>query len=221
MFLDLRTDSYLCIDSPSFTGIAPWLHGWPRSETPAEEAEAQMPEAAKQLARDLTKRGILSESPEGAKEVRPVKTRAATVGLRRNPTGVSASTCCLHALPFFYSCALASWKLKTRSMTEIVDALAQRKRNSTGTAGEAAERARTLRYVSIFNALRLFYPREYLCMFDSVALLEFLNIFNIYPEWVFGVRTDPFVAHCWVQSEDTVLNDTTSKIDTFEVIMWV
>jgi hypothetical protein len=47
-------------------------------------------------------------------------------------------------------------------------------------------------------------------MFDSLALVEFLAQWHIFPDWVFGVRVDPFEAHCWVQAVEVVLSDTLS-----------
>ena len=72
-----------------------------------------------------------------------------------------------------------------------------------------------------FDALRPLFPRNYLCTFDSLALLHFLATHGILVDWVFGVRADPFCAHCWLQKEDTVLNDTVEHVSTFDPIMCV
>jgi hypothetical protein len=73
----------------------------------------------------------------------------------------------------------------------------------------------------VFDSLRLFYPRPYLCLFDSLALIHFLARFGLYPDWVFGVQADPFEAHCWVQAGSVVLNDTVERVSAFTPIMYV
>jgi hypothetical protein len=69
--------------------------------------------------------------------------------------------------------------------------------------------------------LRPLYPRDYLCLFDSLALIEFLAQHGLYPTWVFGVTSDPFMAHCWVQEGDTLLNDTVAHVGQFVPLMTV
>jgi hypothetical protein len=67
---------------------------------------------------------------------------------------------------------------------------------------------RTINLTHIYHSLRPLYPRDYLCLFDSLALIEFLSYWEIFPNWVFGVLIDPFKAHCWVQDGKLVLADT-------------
>jgi hypothetical protein len=59
------------------------------------------------------------------------------------------------------------------------------------------------------------------CLHDSLALLEFLARYDIFPDWAFGVRARPFVAHCWVQHGDIVFNDTVEHVAGYTPIMVV
>jgi len=59
------------------------------------------------------------------------------------------------------------------------------------------------------------------CLFDSLALLNFLASFSLFPQWIFGVQMRPFVAHCWVQHENAVLNDTPERVRDYVPIMSV
>jgi hypothetical protein len=93
-----------------------------------------------------------------------------------------------------------------------------RKSHNVARAGPADfERARSL--VSVFDRLRWYYPRSYLCLFDSLALIHFMARFGVFPDWVFGVVADPFEAHCWVQAGSVVLNDTVERVSAFTPIM--
>jgi hypothetical protein len=70
-----------------------------------------------------------------------------------------------------------------------------------------------------FDALRPLFPRKYLCLFDSLAQLEFLSRFGLYPTWIFAVIPEPFEAHCWLQQGDVVLNDSVEEVTKFTPIM--
>ncbi len=75
--------------------------------------------------------------------------------------------------------------------------------------------------VTIFNELRIYWPRKTLCRFDSLALLHFLSCFGLCAQWVFGVRLDPFGAHCWVQDERRLYNDDIENIAQYQPILVV
>jgi hypothetical protein len=127
---------------------------------------------------------------------------------------------CTHAPPFFLSSAKASRQLHSQAFESIVAFVrARKRRKSDSTKPFDIERAHSL--VSVFDRLRLFYPRSYLCLFDSLALINFLARFNLYPDWVFGVTAEPFEAHCWVQASGTVLNDTLERVSAFTPIMYL
>jgi hypothetical protein len=73
--------------------------------------------------------------------------------------------------------------------------------------------------VRSFQVLRPIFPRRYLCLFDSLALVNFLAGYGIHPDWIFAVREDPFTAHCWVQQGGVVLNDEVEHISLYTPIM--
>jgi hypothetical protein len=52
-------------------------------------------------------------------------------------------------------------------------------------------------------------------------LLEFLAARGLAADWVFGVRTWPFSAHCWVQAGGIVLNDTVERVAPYRQILRV
>ncbi len=56
------------------------------------------------------------------------------------------------------------------------------------------------------------------CLVSSIMLLEYLRRHGIDADWVFGVRTFPFDAHCWVEFEGVVLNDVAEHVGWFTPI---
>jgi hypothetical protein len=59
-----------------------------------------------------------------------------------------------------------------------------------------------------FRLARAYVPVENVCLLDSLAMVRYLARRKLRASIVFGVTSHPFSAHCWVQVEDLVLNDT-------------
>lgn len=93
-------------------------------------------------------------------------------------------------------------RLSTQSFEANLDRIRRRRTNDyAATAGQAVEVA------ARFAAVRRRIPIQPICLLDSLALLEFLAMHGAIADLVLGVRTQPFSAHCWVQSGDLVLNE--------------
>jgi hypothetical protein len=73
--------------------------------------------------------------------------------------------------------------------------------------------------VAVFRKLRRLFPANYLCLYDSLVLVEFLARYDIFPAWVFGVRLEPWAAHCWVQQGTVVFNEGIEEADDYVPIM--
>jgi hypothetical protein len=220
VILDVNRDRYLCVDRRQFDLLGPSLRGWAGSAGRIGCDAAAVPNAGLALANDLLKREILSESPASAKDALPTAYSLPTEALDPDLPACSPWASSIHAWSFFMSSARASRELRDQHFQSIVELVRDRKNGVAGRAGPFdIERARSL--VSVFNSLRLFYPRSYLCLFDSLALIHFLARFHVYPDWVFGANADPFEAHCWVQADGVVLNDTVQRVSGFTPIMYI
>lgn len=57
------------------------------------------------------------------------------------------------------------------------------------------------------------------CLVRSFLLLKSLRRQGLDATWVFGVRTWPFHAHCWLQVEDVVLDDHHERIGAYTPLM--
>ncbi|SNS88038.1 Transglutaminase-like superfamily protein [Sphingomonas laterariae] len=62
-------------------------------------------------------------------------------------------------------------------------------------------------------------PIAYSCLLDSLALLDFLGAFGHDARLVIGVTLDPFLAHCWVQKSDLLINDRLGHVGAFTPIL--
>lgn len=59
------------------------------------------------------------------------------------------------------------------------------------------------------------------CLHRAFLLLTQLRRANCDAAWVFGVRTYPFEAHCWLQIGSTVLDDPLTRLAAYEPLMTV
>ncbi len=68
---------------------------------------------------------------------------------------------------------------------------------------------------------RVLAPVNPICLRDSLALLAFLGDAAAGVQLVFGVQAKPFYAHCWVQTDTVILNDSAYFPSTLTPILRV
>jgi hypothetical protein len=72
-----------------------------------------------------------------------------------------------------------------------------------------------------FDRLAPWLPHDGVCLMRSLQQRLWLARQGLHADWVFGVRTWPFEAHCWLQAGDVVLDDTFDHASGFVPIMVV
>jgi hypothetical protein len=70
-----------------------------------------------------------------------------------------------------------------------------------------------------FDAVSPWIPWPGECLFRSTMLLRRLAPRGYRPRWVFGVRTWPFAAHCWLQAGPVALTDYADTLRPFTPIL--
>lgn len=63
-----------------------------------------------------------------------------------------------------------------------------------------------------------YYPAKRRCVQDSLAFMTCLWRRHLDAELYFGVRLDPFAAHCWVQAGDLLLTDPAASVAEFSPV---
>jgi hypothetical protein len=217
IILDLKRDRYLFTDARRLGELAPYLHGWERSPQAALEGLSDPTLGAISLADDLTANGILTTEYAYGKTARPLQLSQPTQTLRAAPSR-AARWPVIRILHFWSTASYANSCLKRDSIESIVR-IVERRKQSASSAATPFDFRRAEALIAQFDALRPLFPRKYLCLFDSLALLEFLSRFGLYPTWVFAVIPEPFEAHCWLQQGDVVLNDSVEEVTKFTPIM--
>jgi hypothetical protein len=70
-----------------------------------------------------------------------------------------------------------------------------------------------------FNSARTLIPIAPMCLEDSLALHDWLARRSVFPMLAVGVKLDPFAAHCWLQLDRIVLNDSPDRVAAFTPIL--
>ena len=105
-----------------------------------------------------------------------------------------------------------------RPFGELVAFARRERRASLG--GEAFSDA-LIERVGAFGQLLPWAPFPGVCLYRSFMLLAFLRRAGLDATWMFGVRTWPFEAHCWLQVGDVVLDDLAERIRPYTPILAV
>jgi hypothetical protein len=126
-----------------------------------------------------------------------------------------------YVLEYLFARTTSSTLLRFVSIETIVRRLRSRKERTTREK-DAHDTELTRHLAMIYNALQLRYaPSDNTCLLNSLAMMRFFAIYDIYPDWIFGVRIQPFAAHCWVQNGSIVLNDSAQNVISYSPVLSV
>ena len=220
VFLDVRKDRYFALEAAHTLELAALVRGWPISGTQADGAAPENPEPSTVLGL-LLEKGLVTADGSSGKDA----TFASITPLNGELTAeASVDLPKMRAMELyrFISAALtASFILRFRSLDRVVERVRRRNLHRSAHAPPFhAERA--LQLVAQFASLRpFFFTAKDACLFEALALSEFLSAYGLFPNWVFGVQARPFAAHCWLQQHGFVFNDTVDHVGRFMPIMSV
>jgi len=220
VLMDLERDKYVAV-VPAHR-LASWVRGWPVGAVQAAEPPHNADGAPDALISQMLAHGMLVTDPHVGKSAVPVTTVRPQRGLVEFDLDMRPKTTAAQLWRFGRSCLRAQLSLKLRPIQSIVEAVRERKAQREAGAPQAADPARLRSLVTAFARLRpLFYTLRSACLLDSLTLLHFLSAEGIHPDWVFGVKTEPFDAHCWVQQGELLLNDVPDRVRQYSPILIV
>lgn len=154
----------------------------------------------------LAQAGLLADDPDGR---RPLPDRPGRDLGEQSPTARATDVVALGRA------VVAGWR---HGRTAPVDILI---RSLPPAPGRAADPARVAAVVARFQQVSPWLPRQGACLFRASVLLRALRHAGQDATWVFGVRTWPFSAHCWLQIDDAVLDDDPERVALYTPIMAV
>lgn len=195
--LDLRRDRYFQLDAHTASALRRWQ----------EAPDSHQTNEAVFL--ELVGRGLLVQAADAAtlgRRVPPVRPKSLIGELPHVPPTVGS----------FREVVSVLWqsrrRLKRRGLEAAVE---EARRSQPRTQVESDPRLALAR----FRAARRLVPLAPNCLSDSLALSAFLTARGIRSDLVFGVKLDPFAAHCWIQNEHAILNDAADSVSDFTPIL--
>ena len=220
VLMDLERDKYVAV-VPAHR-LARWVRGWPVGAAAAPEPAANAGESVDALVSQMLAHGMLVTDPHVGKPAVPVTTSRPERSLIEFDLDIRPHASAVQLWRFGRSFLQAQLSLKLRPVQSIVEAVRDRKTRRAARGPQEADPARLRSLATAFARLRpLFYTLRSACLLDSLTLLHFLSADDIHPDWVFGVKTEPFDAHCWVQYGGLLLNDVPDRVRQYSPILVV
>jgi hypothetical protein len=217
ILLDLHNDKYLALNRSELESEGRWLLGW-AAAMPSIAEKSNRDEHCGSLVKELLSRGLLT-SDHYAKSVTASLISGSVRAISRS--GRRRVAPWRRIIAFLAAAVRADLQLRRLTIERTVRKVQELKHRLPDASCVRCSERKLEELLTEFDTLRPIFPRDYLCTFDSLALLHFLAAHGILVDWVFGVRADPFCAHCWLQKENAVLNDTVEHVCTFDPIMCV
>lgn len=214
--LDARNDRYLAIKTDLMKSLGPWLDGWGAPSMTTGE-HTSIDSSIDGLASNLCRRGILTSSTDLGKPVQPQIIPAGMQAAATNSHAVSGAELMRHGFSFLRAVAHTRRLFRAGSFETIAREVAATRERGVYMANPDRDHEGYL--ASVFKQCRPLYNRPLVCLFDSVCLLNFLALYGFYPSIVFAVIPEPFQAHCWLQEDELILNDSLERVDAYTPIM--
>jgi len=220
VLMDLERDKYVAV-APA-DRLAAWVRGWPIRSMHAPDSPDDDDAGARTLVSQMLAHGMLVSDPHVGKPAVPVSSVRAARTLVEFDLEDRPRTEAVLLWRFGRSYLQAQLSLKLRPIQAIVETVRNRRTAHTRPGLGDVDLVRLRALVGTFTRLRpLFYTLRSACLLDSLTLVHFLGAEGIHPDWVFGVKTDPFDAHCWVQHGEVVLNDAPDRVRQYSPILIV
>lgn len=163
------------------------------------------------LAEDLLAAGLASRAP-------PVEPSVSVAPPRRTARAVLESLPAnqrQRPAPRHWRAAIAAGFQNARDERRaFADRLPVPRGERAGAAG-----AGLLADLDAFRTLSPWLPFDGVCLYRSGLLRRYLVSLGHQVDWVFGVRTWPFAAHCWLQVDDLALDDEAERLIAYHPIM--
>jgi Transglutaminase-like superfamily len=217
VILNAKRDKYHCVTHDDLATVGDHLHGWRRQSMDAK----QFPQTTVDgLIDSMIASGIITRDISEGKPFIESEFSICERALETPSRAPSRRFFLYGAARFFTACAKADWHLRHRDLLHILAAI-RRRRLRAASRSTVHDGIPTSNLVGTFKHLRPMYPRRYLCLFDSLALAEYLARHCLFPTIVFGVIADPFQAHCWLQEGSVLLNDDLERVRRYKPILHV
>lgn len=200
ILLDRRQDRYLMVPDRIAPSVIEWLGG---------ATTRQPPDSLIEL---LTTAGISGKNdprPSHAERVEIAVPQTLAVGKQHPDIDFPTHLSSIMRLVF------GTWLgLRARGFDHMLRRI-ERQAGATHPTPSAA----ALAHITAYDRGRRYVPLARNCLLDSLAQHRWLGRAGMRCRLVFGVTGAPFAAHCWLQTDDAILNDSYEHVSRFTPIL--
>ena len=207
VFLDLERDDYTFVGAEGAAALR-CLSSFRATVTSPERRAAL---------NELLAGGLLTTDGSAGRNIAPTTAALATQPLLDDESISSARASAGHLWTFLAAGTAAAARLRWGQLHRTIARIERRKAQRKPSALLDVDRSREL--VAIFGRLRSLFPHRHSCLYDSLALIEFLAHYQIFPNWIFGVRLEPWAAHCWIQEAGYIFNEEIEEAAGYTPVM--
>jgi hypothetical protein len=133
---------------------------------------------------------------------------------RELPTTGTAGPAPADLIEIAYLLGWARRALRSQPLDRLIGRCRQRRKHRPPSSTDDA-----VKLACRFRRARPWAPVKPSCLQDSLALHAWLTRRGTAAELVLGVKLNPFAAHCWLQLDGIVLNDSPETIGAFTPIV--
>jgi Transglutaminase-like superfamily len=225
VILDLKRDKYLGLGREETELLVDAVLGWPRpvwQRSVCHDSNAAS-QATNNLCESLLTEGVLQRSVEPARPAAvptlgDMKGEWVSIG---DELEVRGTVKLRHIANFLAAYLWARYSLARRPFCMVVAEVRLQKRHIECVIDEQLI-LHVSGMVDVFRRLRPFvFAPEGHCLLHALTLVRFLSKYQLHPEWVIGVTTQPWGAHSWVQWGNYLLDSNPEKVCAYTPIMSV
>jgi hypothetical protein len=222
VLLDLKHNRYLGLSYSDASVLSKYAQGFPALDQPAESGalpRAEHPDRAAILETFL-RRGIITVGPPRAEKI-----ASSAVSLHGSLVSIGDEITAQAVDPgrrvaaFLFSLLSSSACLRCLPLRFIVQHVYRRHAAAIAN-GYTFSVSRASALVDTFRLIRpYFFLAKDNCLLHALTLVNFLAHYGEFPLWVFGVNSDPWTAHSWVQQDHYLLDCNPESVCGLEPIL--
>lgn len=223
VLLDVKRNKYLGVGGQAARVLSQVISDWPPYRADSPFAENASPREYDEIVRQMLNNGMLIPNVSSSGDIVSNEPDVIERELIEGYSDINSRISLVDIVLFVAALTTAFVLLRATSLERIVQRSQHRRERMNQRAADSSsefdyDAAR--RHTIVFRRLRpFFYTAREACMFDSIALGEFLAYRGLYPNTVIGVRTRPFRAHCWLQQRNTALNDSPEHVRLYTPLL--
>jgi hypothetical protein len=216
VMLDLKRDRYFGVDPLDARELAPLVSHFP-APAQNESGNVQTPSPSSSLLDELLEAGTILSSQQALNDARRTELERPEAALIEGYADIRVHITVVDITRMLAAVAIAGALMKWGSLYRISRYIASSSRHA---CRHPFDINRARERIATFNRLRPFlYTSAEACLFSSLAIQSFLARDKLFPQFVFGVATRPFKAHCWLQRDGVVLNDMPEHVREYTPIL--